>query len=188
MRKRYEQAFLDGYKPSTIVLRSNNFFDQLQSYPSIHPFNNHPESYIFFQSEELKQEYIRKKVEIKDDTFEDHVLLGITLGFPRKSCEWFAKMRQLEEQTGAFPEEDTLYGIGISWAGFFFRTHVDIAIQEIKWLWNTYTSPKAVENPLYIRPPQNMYYYQVPYGNYESIKNILNKIRLGQALVYPSFT
>lgn len=176
MQKRFEQAFLDGYKPSIIVLQTNQYFDQLKDFPHIHPFDRHPESYIFFQNEQLKKEYAAKKEGIDAFTYEDHILLGLTLGFPRRSVEWFAKMRRIEDETGEFPQEDTIFGIGISWAGFYFGTHLDLAAREIAWLWQTYTSPLAAGNPIYIWDRESPS-VEVPFGNFSRVQEVLDSIR-----------
>lgn len=97
MRKTYEQAFLDGYKPAILILKTNQLYDQIKDYPHITPFNNHPESCIFFQTDCLKQEYQQRIKGVKLFSPAYHFIVGTTLGFPLRSVEFFAKMRKLDE-------------------------------------------------------------------------------------------
>ncbi|MRG29086.1 hypothetical protein [Laceyella tengchongensis] len=151
MGKRYEQAFLDGYKPVTIGWKGKLFneiyYEQLIKYPHINPYEGNPNGYIFFQNNQLKETYLERMKAAKNE-YEKHIVLGEMLGFPEKSVKKYAEMRVLEDELGEYPEIEGKQAVGVEWAGFYFTTYLDFIESEIQWLWETYQHPKAVNNPL----------------------------------------
>jgi hypothetical protein len=152
MRKREHFAFLDGYKPALLISPRSPFFEDVavSDFPKITPFDEEPESHIFFQTEKQTEEYQRKIKGVALRSYDFYMIVGENLGFPKRSVEYFAKMRALEDKIGYYPEDERLNGLGIIWAGFFFASHLDFAEQEAEWLFDTYQHEKAIGLPLYI--------------------------------------
>lgn len=175
-RKRCEEAFLVGYKPALLAYeetKSELYFDQLFEYPHIKSFSGKSDTHIFFQSEELKSTFESQAQNIDLNSPEGHLIIGQALGFPRRSVEFFAKMRELEEaNAGQTPEEDKVFGCGISWAGFNFHSSIEFVDQEIEWLWSTYHHPKTLEEPLRLRFPKDGF-IKIPYGDLATVKKIV---------------
>lgn len=158
------EAFLDGYKPSILIGNDSEFISELEHYPSVLMDRNRDYiSSLFFYTEEAKQAYLEKIIDIEQDSYEDHYLLGITLGFPEKSVDFSARMRVYKAQTGE-PSKEERYAVGLIWAGFSFSTHMDYVSEEATWMWDTYKHPKSVEFPLYLCPSGNEI-LEVPYGD-----------------------
>ncbi|MBA4602746.1 hypothetical protein [Thermoactinomyces mirandus] len=101
MGKRYEQAFLDRYKPAVLgwngKLFNEIYYQQLVKYPRIYPFEK--KGYIFFQNDKLKNEYVERMSKVKN-SYEKHIVLGEMLGFPKMSVKKYAEMRALEDDGG----------------------------------------------------------------------------------------
>lgn len=182
-RKWWYEAFLEGYKPATLHLRTSKEFEQLKKYPYIHPFNkHHSEGCIFFQNEAKKQAYQKRIENVEEDSYQWHYIVGNTLGFPRKSVEWFSRMSELEDQIGEQPEEKKLYQIGVHWGGFFFSSNIDFVVDEVKWLWSTYTHPKAIGNPLYFGVPEKEDYEEIAYKDFDRLVAFREYIRSKRGL------
>jgi hypothetical protein len=177
MRKREHFAFLDGYKPALLVEPKHKFFNLIPTnYPHLESYIEQDDIYIFFQTEELKNEYVKKVEGVSWGTYEFHKIIGEALGFPKKSVEFYARMRVLEDKIGHYPEEEEQTKVGVAWAGFFFSSHLDFVEQEVHWLFNTYQHEKAVGLPLYLRTSEDGY-IEIPYGNFEKLNLVVNTIK-----------
>lgn len=175
-RKRPEEGFLSGYKPAVLASPKSPFYDDLVQYPHITPFDPEPRSYIFFHTEQQKQDYKERIDGVEWGTYDFHYIVGNSLGFPLPSVTYYASMRELENQIGEYPKSERVYGIGIIWASFFFSSHIDWCPQEIKWLWDTYNHPKANGLPLYLWSRETSY-IEVPYLDFEAIRSAQEQIR-----------
>lgn len=94
MKRDYE-AFLDGYKPALLIESDAKMFPKLidENFPSVIAYRRKDfDLYLFFQSEENKKKYLALNRGYEEDTYENHYLMGITLGFPKKSVEFFAEL------------------------------------------------------------------------------------------------
>jgi hypothetical protein len=60
--KREHEAFLEGYKPALVINQSSKYFEEVSKldYPRITPFDIGSDSYIFFQTEEQKEDYEKR--------------------------------------------------------------------------------------------------------------------------------
>src|SRR5690606_16225753 len=87
-RKGFWEAFLDGYKPAILIEIDHPNLHLLKDYPS-YPYDE--KLILFFQDEKLRNQYLSKVKYVEKDTYEECCLLGLTLGFPKKSVEFFAK-------------------------------------------------------------------------------------------------
>lgn len=186
IKKDYE-AFLDGYKPALLIKNDAKIFSRLvEKYPSVLAYKRKDfDMYLFFQTEKCKKKYLHQNRRYEEDTYEDHYLLGVTLGFPKKSVEFFSELYggrlSLEEQ-----QEKERYKVGIRWAGFCFSTHLDLIEQEIDWLWNQYLHPKSENQPLYVWDYEENY-LEVPYRNLNKLREVCEYIRKKRGLI-PTYT
>lgn len=171
MRKRWEEAFLDGYKPAVLQLTTHPTYEQLKKYPNCLYGSWEPTSRIFFQTQQQLDTYRELMKDVREDSPEFHRIVGLTLGFPRRSVEHFAWMRELEERTGQWPEEEEKKTVGAVWAGFYFSCLLDIADHEIQWLWDTYQHPKADGHPVYFWTPETSY-IEIPYGDLDELHRV----------------
>lgn len=185
MGKRYEQAFLDGYKPVTLGWKGKLFneiyYEQLIQYPYINPYEGSPNGYIFFQDDRLKETYLERMKAAKNE-YEKHIVLGEMLGFPVKSVKKYAEMRVLEDELGEYPEIERKQAVGVEWAGFFFTTYLDFIENEIKWLWETYQHPKAVNNLLCLWS-KDIDAMEIKYGDYVALDKAVRFIKEKRNLV-----
>jgi len=176
-RKSYGRAFLDGYKPAILVEKDNPNLHLVKGYPS---YEYDEKFMLFFQSEKEREKFVNKVKYVEKDTYEKCCLLGLTLGFPKKSVEFFAKNDQIERETGVLPNRDV--SIGMEWAGISFATHIDYVEHEARWLWETYQHPKAIENPLFLWTVETSY-LEVPYGDFEKLAEARDYIRKKRGLI-----
>lgn len=176
--KREHEAFLEGYKPALVISSSSKYFEEVSKLdcPRITPFDIGPDSHIFFQTAEQKQEYQRRIKGVEWGTYDFHKIVGETLGFPKKSVKYYASMRVLENEIGHYPDEERRDSVGVEWAGFFFSSHIDFVIQEVKWLFDTYKHEKAVGLPVSIWVA-GFDTPDIPYGDFKRMNMIVNKLQ-----------
>jgi hypothetical protein len=177
-QKREHLAFLDGYKPALLTYPSDKLHDTVLAtdFPRITPFDKQSGSHILFQTKQQKEEYQRKIEGVKRGTYDFHIIVGETLGFPKRSVEYYSKMRVLEDRIGHYPEEERQTKIGVNWAGFFFSSHIDFVEQEVQWLFNTYQHEKAIGLPvsLWTRETDAI---EVEYGDLVRVRAIADTIK-----------
>jgi hypothetical protein len=174
LKAEYE-AFLDGYKPAILIGEDSKNIQELEAYPSILIDRNRDYmSHLFFQTETAKQTYMNAILDIELDSYEDHYLLGMTLGLPEKSVDYFARVQQ--KKLGTRAQELQESGVGIIWAGFSFSANVEDLIAEVKWMWQTYQHPAAIEHSLYLCPVGNDM-LEVPYGDEARLEEANAEIR-----------
>ena len=171
-RKGFGEAFLDGYKPAILIERDHPNLHLLNDYPS-YPFDE--KLILFFQNEGLRKQYESKMEYLEKDTYEECCLLGLTLGFPQKSVEFFARNEQIRLRTGMLSNRGV--SIGMEWAGICFTTHIDYVEHEARWL-----HPKAIENPLYLWTKETSY-LEVPYGDFDQLIKTSEYIREKRGLI-----
>jgi hypothetical protein len=179
--KREHEAFLDGYKPALLISPRSKFFDIVSKtdFPRITPFDDEDNSHIFFQTEHHKLLYSSQIEGVSLRTYDFHKIVGKTLGFPKESVLYFAKMRDLEEEIGNYPEDERINGVGVIWAGFFFASHLEFVEREVQWLWNTYQHEKAVGQPLYLWTKETDYIV-VQYLDFARLKELKEEIQEGR--------
>lgn len=185
-RKWWWEAFLEGYKPAILHLKSSKEFDLLKEYPHICPFNrHHSKGCIFFQTKEQRKQYQEQMKDIQEDTYEWHYIVGKTLGFPERSVEWYSRMCELQNKIGKQPDEKKKYDVGVHWSGFCFSSHLDIVTEEVRRTWNKYNHPKAINYPLYLWTKETSY-IEIPYGDFDRLTEVCEYIRKKRGLVVTS--
>jgi len=177
-RKRDGEAFLDGYKPALLIEKTSPNLHFLEGYPS---YSYDEKNIFFFQNERVERKFLQGIRNLKKDSFEEHCLVGLTLGYPKRSVEFFAKEQEVKDQKGELPNKEIR--IGMIWAGFWFITNLYILIDETKWMWERYRHPKAVENPVFLWSDVNKKYLIVPYGDYDRLKEVHEYIMKERGLI-----
>lgn len=176
--KRDFQALLDGYKPALIMDNDSKYYSLVDHFPK-YKYNEYLT--FFFQKDSIKEKFVSKLKTVEKGSYEECYLIGITLGYPKKSVEFFARNDQIEKETGILPNRDV--AIGMVWAGFRFSTSLKIVEQEAKWMWETYKHPKAIENPMYFWSDQDNTYLTVPYGDYDRLREVREYIMKERGLI-----
>ncbi|PRZ12644.1 hypothetical protein CLV36_11240 [Laceyella sediminis] len=172
MKKRWYQAFLDGYKPAVLELNTLQTYSQLKEYPHItHVLPHEPRSCLFFQNDTLMNDFKNRMDGVQAYSGAYHYHLGIALGFPERSVQYYAHMREIEELVGEYPIDEVENGVGVVWAGFYFSSHKAFVVDEINWLWKTYTHKEAVKHPLYLTDKKTDKTLEIRYGDFDSVKD-----------------
>jgi hypothetical protein len=167
---RPEEAFLLGYKPTCSCQKGNPrlkpYFDRLieGGYPKC--LLNDLGTYMFFRTEEEKENFIHDMKDIKPLSVEYVYKLGTVLGIPLKSVEFFARNW----------EEDKEERIGVNCSGIVFATHVDILIEEVEYLWNKYRNTRAEEYPTIVEIGNNEYRYVINYGDVSKLYSVAQDV------------
>ncbi|MBA4603521.1 hypothetical protein [Thermoactinomyces mirandus] len=99
---------------------------------------------------------------------------GHTFGFPPKSIEYFVKCWDME-QKGEDVSKLKKGKLGINCSGFMFVIHIDIFVEDIMWMWETYKHPEAVKYETFIRYKKD--YFYVKFGDVEYLIQVENEIR-----------
>lgn len=169
--KRDFQAFLDGYKPALIMDNDSRYFLRVKHFPR-YCYNKYLT--YFFQNDSLKEKFTTELKKVVRGSYEECCLIGLTLGYPKKSVEFFARNDQIEKEIGVLPNRDV--AIGMAWAGFRFSTSLEFLEEEAKWMWETYQHPKANENPMYFWSDKENTYLSVPYGDVDRLREVRDSI------------
>lgn len=133
-------AFLIGMKPAHYGNKgcptTMKHIDQLMSYPHVTDgiAISNDDYFLFFQNEDLKQDFLRKVSKVKFRSPQFHQLLGDTLGYPPLATQFFAACQENKQNYD--------FSIGIMYGGVRCVSHVDNLIDNATWLWNRYTDDK----------------------------------------------
>ena len=175
---RPEEAFMKGYKPACTCQKGNPrlkpYFDRLIAGKYPHLLMNQLNTYVFFHTEEQKKRFSEKTGGLKYNSPEYIRILGLELGLPKKSVEYFAYLWEQEEKGVPF---EILHrdAVGVNCSGFVFKTHIDYLADEIAWIWETYRPPKEAQVPAQIRVDEE--YFYVEFGNYFQLEKTQQMIR-----------
>jgi hypothetical protein len=131
-------AFLLGMKPAyygntgspTMV----NNMDKLEHYPCITDgidIFDGQDFFLFFQDEQLKNDFLNKVNQVPPRSPAFHELLGKALGYPPLAARFYAQCT----------DNESLYDFSLSirYAGVRCISHVDELIENATWLWDRYT-------------------------------------------------
>jgi hypothetical protein len=167
-KKKDYEAFLDGYKPAVLVESDRDYIKLLNGHPFTTAYERDCYNLdLYFQDERSKQVYIEHAKGVIEDSYHDHYLLGVTLGFPEWSAKWFAE--SMAAGRGEWLPETKIHKIGVNWAGFGFGTHLDMLIDEVRWLWSVYDHPATRDEQLYLWNPK-MKRIAVNVGDFEQLE------------------
>jgi hypothetical protein len=124
------EAFLKGLKPA--LYRTPNqglmkLFPSLEKYPYL---KDHTGRYLFFQTEEKKQEYLDALQRVEPGSPEYHQMFGHLLGYPPKAVDFF--VRKCTDRSLAD------VSIGLAYAGIRCVGDVRELVENAFWLWDTY--------------------------------------------------
>lgn len=86
---------MDGYKPALLIEKTSKNLPLLKGYP----FCDYNECFLLcFQSEDRKMEYLHQNKGLEENSYEENRLLGLTLGYPEKSVEFFSQNNEIEKK------------------------------------------------------------------------------------------
>jgi hypothetical protein len=178
-KKNYVDALLDGYKPAVWVGTYERLYERVVDKPFPKEFYG-KNMVVLFQNDTLRRQFVEQMEHARGNKIQETYIMGITLGFPERSVAYFCECERTELETEDNPYQ--IGHIGMEWAGFSFSTHVDIALEEARELWATYTHEKAINEPMYLWTKETSY-IEVPYNDYTSLEIACAHIREKQGIV-----
>jgi hypothetical protein len=141
------EAFLMGLKPALLDSSNCVTFQKVshlyKHYPCVtEGIHLHEEAdfFLFFQTEQMKEEFLMKLATVNHLSPEFHELLGITLGYPPLAAKYFAECRRLEEVEKRINEYEELFKHKVSfvYSGIRCNGHVNDLVENSVWLWERY--------------------------------------------------
>lgn len=133
-------AFLSGMKPAHYGNKgcstTMKHIDKLRNYPYVTDGINISEDdyFLFFQNEELKQDFVKQLAHVESRSPQFHQLLGNALGYPPLATQFYATCQENKQNYD--------YSIGLMYGGVRCVSHVDDLIDNATWLWDRYTDDK----------------------------------------------
>ncbi|RAL22003.1 hypothetical protein [Thermoflavimicrobium daqui] len=146
--------FLLGIKPALLTWDQDDRFDELLKYPAITDFEpmrydygrkRYFKNWIFFQTEDQKQEVLKKVEELGITSINDveaERLLGHILGYPPKAVDSYIDILcEKDHDRKRAMEQRRCY---VRYFGFRFICFVEHILESIKWLWSKYPSNRSL--------------------------------------------
>lgn len=171
-----ESAFLAGYKPALDVRPNFRYFDYLKENYSYIDEQDKYQNHLFFQTTQQKDEFLSKIENIDHNAMNPDYAkeLGIALGYPQQFVDYFVwyikeEMKKIQESTLESGK------IGIKYAGIDFASHIDLLIDEVHWLWDTYDHPFARECMSFVRANDDL--YRLEYGDKQQLNLLEQHLR-----------
>jgi hypothetical protein len=137
-------AFKMGMKPAYLTTSESkdveNELLELKGYPCLDEgieIADEGEFYLFFQNHSEMKSFLKETEGLSPKSKEFQMILGLTLGYPPKSVEYF----------GAKWDDESLgdYGVALTHAGSTAITHIDDLVEVAQWFWNTYPYAEDLE-------------------------------------------
>lgn len=147
------EAFLKGIKPAVYGNSNSHYFmqhlDQLKQYPyttdKIDLFDG-ADFYLFFQTEQQKDDFLTVVNNLKPRSIAFHGLLGRTLGYPPRSVEFFIekeRLREVREQEGL--KKLKQMSVTIYYCGCSPASHISDMIANVEWFWQRYNYEDTIQ-------------------------------------------
>lgn len=158
-------AFLLGIKPAyygnTGCPTTMKHMDKLKYYPCVTEGIDISDNdyFLFFQNDQLKNEFLDKLYDVAPRSPEFHELLGLTIGYPPKAAKFFARCQQDEDLYD--------FSLAIHYAGIRCISHVDNLIENATWLWDQYIEEEDMRILVGTR------FYPVKRYDTEALENII---------------
>ncbi|RAL20824.1 hypothetical protein [Thermoflavimicrobium daqui] len=145
-----EQAFFLGIKPALLANEMYERFDELLTFPHVTDFSPirysctrrmNYKGWLFFQTEEQKQEVLKKAEELgitSIDDIEAERLLGHILGYPPKAVDTYLQRLKLKQENQAERKRKEIREVAMEYYGCVFMCYVEDILECAKWLWDTY--------------------------------------------------
>jgi hypothetical protein len=168
-------SFLQGYKPScyeNIANLSAEKKDKLLQYPW---FLESPEFTLFFQTELLKETFL-KRTKGLDGTSPHYVkMLGDTLGYPPKAtafcADYYARRQVDATQASAYFQA---VKVNMLYCGVQFMSHVDALEENSYWLWDRYQYESPMRLKLFLSDSK-LIQLAVPYLDHKQLQYAINE-------------
>lgn len=158
-------SFLQGYKPALLLNEKQQYIpDKVKNYPSLQVKVFEIHQTLFFQNEKIKKEFIDNIRYIQEDSRDYHKILGLTLGFPPNSVEFFSAL----EVPFNDKEEER---ITVEYCGLNFVSSIYIIEDDLVWLWNKLNIDKVTKIRPY--PLRNNLSYSIRFKELNSLKAVL---------------
>ncbi|MBA4603525.1 hypothetical protein [Thermoactinomyces mirandus] len=157
------EAFLMGIKPALcrqMIPQLEELMPQLEKYPYMIDEDG---TYLFFQNQELMNNYLARLSNIEWGSSEYHRLLGLTLGYPPSAVEFF-----LDKLTDHSLYQ---YSVNVGYAGYRFVAHVSDLHHIIDDMWNQH----KVEEKTRLGVGSELYY--IGYRDYEELQKFVTEVR-----------
>ncbi|SHF20748.1 hypothetical protein SAMN05444392_11080 [Seinonella peptonophila] len=169
-------AFLKAYKPAFLAIPgTRSVGDKLplliETYSHIYEADHN--EYIFFQSNELKQDFASKTCKMQYISLDFEKELGKVLGFPDKAVEFFITKKQIKRTLGEHSAEYLKLKekhIGLRYCGVQCAASIDDLIENVEWLWERYPYQEAIEDGTYVRVREER--LRIPHGNTDQLEMI----------------
>lgn len=177
------EAFYMGLKPAFFVTTASEKFmkGEFRKISAKYPYIDQgvelmkdETCYLFFQDDSKKERFLDRIQGLTPDHLEFHRILGLTLGYPPNSVDFFVRKEQLKRQQDSKGVELQKMSIVLSHCGCSFLTHVSQMVEEAQWLWKTY----IYEEPLHISlVDQGLWKtLEVPYLDVQSLQKMQERV------------
>lgn len=183
------ESFLKGYKPALLYdTDSDQELQQLNEFPFIYVRIYNKDQHLYFRSEQLKQEFLKRTKDLEPDSPDYHKETGLALGFPPKAVDFFCTNLVDVDKTLDLPR------IAIDYCGICCISSIDSLIEDVSYLWENVNVPSSDQTPTKIGyKPMGDYEY-IPFftrfNDYDSLYQARKEIK--KALIsqgsLPSFS
>ncbi|MBH8600896.1 hypothetical protein I8U21_05840 [Thermoactinomyces sp. CICC 23799] len=169
------ESFLAGIKPSCYECLSRVSPDLLKKLEKFPRYSVHPGYDIFFRDEPAHDGFAKEVKNLSRDSEAFHRMLGLALGFPPRSVDFYVKRISGELNREQFYEQK----VGLYHAGVWCAGHKRDIIENMNWLWKQY--------PYYDQSRVATYYnndrqvYPVEYGDDEALHHLAEKLNKASA-------
>ncbi|MGX9706627.1 hypothetical protein [Laceyella tengchongensis] len=141
------EVFLMGLKPAIYQSANNVTFQK-----TVHLYKHSPcvtegihlhdeaDFFLFFQTEQMKEDFLKKMATVKRLSPEFHELIGVTIGYPPLAAKYFAECRRLKEVEKRMDDYEELFKHKVSfiYSGIRCNGHVNDLVENSVWLWERY--------------------------------------------------
>ena len=170
------EAFLAGMKPAlygnskSLTFMEN--FHLFAPYPcvtrNIDIFDG-ADFFLFFQDDELKENFLFNMRRVSPRSPEFHELLGVTLGYPPLAAKYYAQCIRLEQE-GRNQEREKLdqFRVSIHYAGIRCTGHINDLTENAIWLWNRYEDNEDLKIGIGTK------FYPVPRDNLKELDRLID--------------
>ncbi|MGX9706443.1 hypothetical protein [Laceyella tengchongensis] len=157
------EAFLIGIKPALcrrMIPQLEKLMPQLGKYPHMIDADG---SYLFFQNQELMDNYLASMANVEWGSAKHHRILGLTLGYPPEAVTFYLARRDNEALYQ--------YCVNVGYAGYRFVAHVNDLHHIIVHMWDKY----EVKEEARIGVGSELLY--TGFRDYEKLKEVVGEVR-----------
>lgn len=166
-------AFLAGLKPA-IYEKKDPRYDR---YPHI---ILHNDLCLYFQTENMKRQFINNTKNVSFPSLEFERILGLTLGFPPKAVEYYVAIHQEQRKNG----DTSGLELGLHYCGVECLTSLHDLTDNVLWLWDQYSHPSILEISVLRENESGKFVemLEVSYQDRNKLAKIQNELRRKEAI------